>query len=1054
MGFKPRLDVATKRQLLKKKRPPDHPPQNTKIASDMSGEGSAVDSTQTYSITVTQDWLVDAPKPPPHNPENEEKYSMAHDHPLSSGANENTTKALKNLLRFGLVVEPSGGNSLAHYIADAVLNYALHKNSLKEDTSSPFKFSLQLDSGQELWIPARNALLSKDPPDFTSNTDAAIFRKGKRPRQTRTLEDVSKVDNETCRKIFKRACIDSMEDLVRCGVAPILKKKQFTTERPKEQLLEDKKTELVNTFNRKERIPAGTMTKAVDAVRSEYKLNSDFSSMDLQKIIGDPKDNVLLWKEVVNSDFSQVWKFTVPKSEEDGPNKTDEVEIPIEGPEDESDNEDSEDETEDEEESDSRVVIKTCSTTLRNILRPVLQGQPESKDQSNGMVLEDHHDRIVSILTERQTELTDVISELSALTHKTTLLIASGELYDESLGPPSTGGFDVRNLLPPEFKLRCDSDPIINVAPIPMHLQDHLETSIEKHRKDDLTQILSQYHLQHLHKHFLSSNKVKADKGKHPLWSKVAKIIKEKASYSMNVSPKGLSHTITEQTKQYSTAVNNLWEGSIFDKSMDYLLWILLRLHLAPLREERSMQRVGQAKENKKPKVESKWTASRKLWKSRVKQLCDELSDIEQDQRGGVDKSDRVRAVMRLLEELGSAEPTATDIIDKPIPCLDEQLRQFIDADSSTVTDNEVSDIEKCSSQSQGPLVQGKLVQEGQCDFDDDFDFDDDLEWPDKESHESSRSKLRALQCVLRTLIESPHINEQINANWVNKSSHYKSNFTDKECEVVAYLANALRPYVPRKRPCTNSPNLKSSIPYVTLRAPLVIIANAILRVTGYNKFTRRLVPQISPASLHSLALGPVGIYEVLCHKSENHFDVKACGTMVTDYRKITDNDQNKKAVLGSFFDVKKIEEICKAHGLAFRNRITFVDKHTIHLTGDVIPNRADRSGFPIRSELEHRKKQLKKGLPSNIWHDELLKSGMDKDTVLRETEAAVEAVKVAEEEIQALRKDLCEKEQAQALESIRVKNKEHNSYVNLQKAREIVRESRKVVLPLEAKLR
>lgn len=140
---------------------------------------------------------------------------------------------------------------------------------------------------------------------------------------------------------------------------------------------------------------------------------------------------------------------------------------------------------------------------------------------------------------------------------------------------------------------------------------------------------------------------------------------------------------------------------------------------------------------------------------------------------------------------------------------------------------------------------------------------------------------------------------------------------------MVAYLANALRPYVPRKWPCTDSSNLKNSTPHVTLRAPLVIIANAILRVTGYNQFTRRLVPQISPTSLHSLALGPVGIYEVLCHKSENHFDVKdMCGTKVTDYRKITEHDWNKRAVMGSFFDLNKIEEICKAHGLTFRERL------------------------------------------------------------------------------------------------------------------------------------
>ncbi|KAF8950316.1 hypothetical protein BGZ46_004602, partial [Entomortierella lignicola] len=210
---------------------------------------------------------------------------------------------------------------------------------------------------------------------------------------------------------------DSMEDLVRCAVAPILKKKRFTKEKTKEQLLADKRAELVNVFSGKERIPAGVMTKAADAVRSEYQLDSNFTSQDLQKKIGNPKDNILLWKEIVISDFSQVWTGAVSESKEDAPNNTTEAEMPIEEPEDESDNEDSEEETEDEEEteneeeSDSREVIKTCSTTLRNILRPDLQSRPESKNQHDGMILEDYHNRIVSILTKRQTELTDVISE-------------------------------------------------------------------------------------------------------------------------------------------------------------------------------------------------------------------------------------------------------------------------------------------------------------------------------------------------------------------------------------------------------------------------------------------------------------------------------------------------------------------------------------------------------------------------------------------------------------------------------------------------------------------
>ncbi|KAF9201042.1 hypothetical protein BGZ49_008726 [Haplosporangium sp. Z 27] len=1077
-------------------------------------------------ITPDKDWLAKAPKPPPRGPDAENRFLLAHTHPFASCANENATKALRNLLQFGLIAEPTGGSSLAHYIADTILNYALRKNALKEDTASPFKFQLKLDSGhQELAIPTRSRLmllylsqllnvsiymfsarskstcfknssattsiaffhridsfygvseylvlapsphipvvkdvpLPKNPPVFTSSTSAATFRQVKRPQQKRALEDVSKVEDDTCRKIFKRACVDSIEDLIQSAVAPIFKKKKFNNGETKEQLLADSKAQLDKKFSGKERVPRGIMEKAVGVARSEYNLNSNFTFQDLQKKLGDPKDNIKLWKEAVRSDFSRAWAGAMLRSKEGGPNKTTEAGIAIEELEDKSDEEDSEGEyeEEDEEESDDKELIKTCSTTLRNILRPDLQGQPEPNGQDDEMDLEDYHDRVVSILVKRQTELTDVIAELSTLTHKTILVIASGELYDESLGPRSTSSFDVRGLLPSGFKFRCNVKPIINMAPIPIHLQDHLETSIE-HGKDDLTQILSQDHLQFMHTSFLSA-KEKVDKGKHPLWQRAANFIKENGAINPPASPVGLSHTVTEQIRQFSTAVNNIWEGSIFNKSMEYLLRILLRLHLAPVREEKFKQKVRLNKEKKKHRVESTRTVSRSLRKRKVKLLCDELADIQQSSRD--DKSERMQAIMKKLMELNSVEPTATSATDNPIPCLEEQPRQFIEADSATAGDNEASDTSECLLQHQSALVPGVLIQDDFEDFDEDFDFDfnDDFEYPNdneynQTAHESSRSRLRALQCVLRTLIESPHINEHINVNWVKKSSYYDSNFTDKECEVVADLANALRPYIPRKRPSTDSPNLQNSISHVTLRAPLAIITNTILRATGYSHFTRRMTPQISPASLHGLALGPVGIYEVLCHRSENHFDVRdMCGSMVTDYRKITLHSQNRKAILGSFFDLNKIKEICKAHGLTFRDRITFVDRYTIQLTGTVIPNGPDRSGAPVRSELEHRKKLKIKAPSSNRWHEEFLKSRLGKDTVLQEVKVAVEAVKFAEKEIKGPRKDMREKEQTQNLQSIRVKNQEPNSYIDLCKAREKVRDGRKALLPLEANLR
>ncbi|KAF9176304.1 hypothetical protein BGZ49_006422, partial [Haplosporangium sp. Z 27] len=96
--------------------------------------------------------------------------------------------------------------------------------------------------------------------------------------------------------------------------------------------------------------------------------------------------------------------------------------------------------------------------------------------------------------------------------------------------------------------------------------------------------------------------------------------------------PKGLSFTMNEYLRQYSTAIANLWGGSIYRKLLDYLLRILLRLHLAPTREanyrSQTERHMKAAEEKKKMQEEQSKSMTRKLWRSKVAGLLDELSDV------------------------------------------------------------------------------------------------------------------------------------------------------------------------------------------------------------------------------------------------------------------------------------------------------------------------------------------------------------------------------------------------------------------------------------------
>ena len=149
---------------------------------------------------------------------------------------------------------------------------------------------------------------------------------------------------------------------------------------------------------------------------------------------------------------------------------------------------------------------------------------------------------------------------------------------------------------------------------------------------------------------------------------------------------------------------------------------------------------------------------------------------------------------------------------------------------------------------------------------------------------EPSRACLCSLQAILKMLLESPFIKEKITASWVRKTGYIKNDFTDTECDVVAMLANLLRPYVLK---CQSS--TKGSLAHVTLRAPIVYIANAVLHATGYHKFAREFSPSISPSSMYGLILGARGIYEVFCSRQESQFTIMdTAGKPLTTKTKLT----------------------------------------------------------------------------------------------------------------------------------------------------------------------
>ena len=149
-------------------------------------------------------------------------------------------------------------------------------------------------------------------------------------------------------------------------------------------------------------------------------------------------------------------------------------------------------------------------------------------------------------------------------------------------------------------------------------------------------------------------------------------------------------------------------------------------------------------------------------------------------------------------------------------------------------------------------------------------------------------------------LVESPRITRKVDANWVRKTAFKGGDkFTEEECRVVAKLANDLRPFAPKKTEGQG----EDPAPHVARYAALVRIANILLDGTGYGCFCQKDSPIISPASLHGLALGSVGLYEALCAQEPGHFDIRdARNDPLTDYKDVTGYLPNKRAVFCCVF--------------------------------------------------------------------------------------------------------------------------------------------------------
>ncbi|KAI8347700.1 hypothetical protein B0O80DRAFT_209231 [Mortierella sp. GBAus27b] len=209
--------------------------------------------------------------------------------------------------------------------------------------------------------------------------------------------------------------------------------------------------------------------------------------------------------------------------------------------------------------------IRTCSTTLSNIVR---QEYRMSGTDS----------RILETIENAQLAMTNMTNEIYTMAHMATLMIAGGGAVN---GPVPGAGFDMRSLIPIDFRPSEDTFQW-NLPVAPITMQSSIENGATS--PDDRFKLLGSENLKFWFSRLLAPGGGRASAtGNHPLWASFLEGIRG-SGYQFQQIPPGLSSTAGLHIQQAATSIGNLWSGNIYNKSFKHLALNALRLQLAPNR--------------------------------------------------------------------------------------------------------------------------------------------------------------------------------------------------------------------------------------------------------------------------------------------------------------------------------------------------------------------------------------------------------------------------------------------------------------------------------------
>ncbi|KAF9971251.1 hypothetical protein BGZ75_001951, partial [Mortierella antarctica] len=141
------------------------------------------------------------------------------------------------------------------------------------------------------------------------------------------------------------------------------------------------------------------------------------------------------------------------------------------------------------------------------------------------------------------------------------------------------------------------------------------------------------------------------------------------------------------------------------------------------------------------------------------------------------------------------------------------------------------------------------------------------------------------------------------------------------------------------------------------------------------HRFQRRFSPRLAVGSIPALLLSPTVVYEALANSNPNKFDVVSpSGGLITSASDAS-MPRHHESVLSGFFNMDLIKQLCRYHNMEFGNKLIFVDKNRLRLSGKIACTRMATVRTAVDKQYEQRLLTYNKGgKVSHVWASECIR--------------------------------------------------------------------------------